>query len=163
MSVDDTRTGTWVTATAEGPQTLQIRRCRLVVVTGTDSGKTAESVDGVIRVGARLGNHLQLADPKVSGWLAAPHPMREVGAMFSSEKNITTPEILPKRFDAILFVATLGLPLISGRELTSEDRQGTPRVALINTATANNLFPGQNPCNNPLFTHRVVRSCEGSE
>jgi putative ABC transport system permease protein len=43
------------------------------------------------------------------------------------------------------YTRTLGLPLLSGRELTAEDREGTPRVALINKATADKLFAGQNP------------------
>ena len=59
------------------------------------------------------------------------------------------------------YTRTLGLPLISGRELTAEDRQGTPRVALINTATANKLFPGQNPIGRKLIGANVTLEIVG--
>ena len=40
----------------------------------------------------------------VSDWLAAPHPMRETGAIFSSVDDMTEPARLSRRFDAVIFV-----------------------------------------------------------
>jgi putative ABC transport system permease protein len=41
------------------------------------------------------------------------------------------------------YFRTLGIPLIKGRVFTERDRAGAPRVALINQAAADNLFPGE--------------------
>jgi erythromycin esterase len=40
----------------------------------------------------------------VADWLNAPHSMREVGAMFSNEESTTSTVILPRRFDAVIYV-----------------------------------------------------------
>ncbi|MGA9343079.1 MAG: ABC transporter permease [Rhodanobacteraceae bacterium] len=40
---------------------------------------------------------------------------------------------------------TLGIPLLSGRDLESADRADSPPVLLINQAAARKYFPGQNP------------------
>ncbi|MCW5556583.1 MAG: ABC transporter permease [Verrucomicrobiae bacterium] len=43
------------------------------------------------------------------------------------------------------YFATMGTALLQGREFTGPDREGTPRVAIINEAAANRYWPGQNP------------------
>jgi putative ABC transport system permease protein len=43
------------------------------------------------------------------------------------------------------FCQTLGINLIKGRVFTERDRAGVPRVALINQAAAEQLFPGEEP------------------
>jgi macrolide transport system ATP-binding/permease protein len=43
------------------------------------------------------------------------------------------------------FFKTLGVPLLSGREFTYQDREGAPRVAIINETLARELFPNTNP------------------
>lgn len=40
----------------------------------------------------------------VADWLAAPHPMRETGAVFTTEKNMSDPVELSRRYDAIIYV-----------------------------------------------------------
>ncbi len=52
----------------------------------------------------------------VADWLAAPHPMHEAGAVFSSEEDMTMTVVLPWRFDAIVYVdaTTRARPLGSG-------------------------------------------------
>jgi len=40
----------------------------------------------------------------VHDWFAAPHPVRETGAVFSSEDNITVTQRLPELYDALIFV-----------------------------------------------------------
>jgi len=39
----------------------------------------------------------------------------------------------------------LKIPLVRGREFTSQDQEGTPPVAIINEAMANRFWPGQDP------------------
>jgi predicted permease len=43
------------------------------------------------------------------------------------------------------YFATMGIPMIRGRGFTSSDRSGTEHVVVVNRATAEELWPGQNP------------------
>jgi predicted permease len=43
------------------------------------------------------------------------------------------------------FFETLGIPIIAGRAFGEQDKQGSPKVAIINQALARIRFPGQNP------------------
>ncbi|HYU15399.1 MAG TPA: sigma 54-interacting transcriptional regulator [Candidatus Acidoferrum sp.] len=67
MGVDDVRTGTWVTFVGGSASSIQVRRCRLVVVSGPDQGAQAEVESTWIRVGAQSGCDLVLRDRLVSG------------------------------------------------------------------------------------------------
>lgn len=42
----------------------------------------------------------------VHDWFAARHPTREIGALFTTERDMETPMALPELYDAVLFVAT---------------------------------------------------------
>ncbi len=50
------------------------------------------------------------------------------------------------------YFTTMGTPLLQGREFTDADRDGAPRVAIINEAAARRYWPGQNPLGRRLFT-----------
>ncbi len=67
MGVDDVRTGTWVTFDGGSASSMQVRRCRLVVVSGPDRGAEADLESAWIRVGAQSGCDLVLKDRLVSG------------------------------------------------------------------------------------------------
>ena len=55
----------------------------------------------------------------VHDWFAAPHPVRDTGAAFSSERNMTITQRLPRLYDAVIVVArTTG-----ARPLTSPAKQ----------------------------------------
>jgi len=43
------------------------------------------------------------------------------------------------------YFATMGIPLVRGREFTERDRTGEPRVAVVNEAFAGHFWPGQDP------------------
>jgi predicted permease len=43
------------------------------------------------------------------------------------------------------YFRTLGIPLVAGRDLEPSDRQGTPRVMVINGVMAREFFPGEHP------------------
>ncbi len=43
------------------------------------------------------------------------------------------------------YFATMGTPLLAGREFTRADKLGTPKVAVVNEAFAKHFFGGQNP------------------
>jgi erythromycin esterase len=60
---------------------------------------------------ARTGKPLLVLDlrtlPKkgvVADWFAAPHPVRDTGAAFQGEKQMTYPMVLPQLFDAIIYI-----------------------------------------------------------
>jgi len=68
MAVDDVRTGgTWVTYVDGNAREMQIRRCRLQVLSGPDKGAQVEVESTWIRVGAQTGCDLALTDRLVSG------------------------------------------------------------------------------------------------
>jgi two-component system response regulator GlrR len=62
----DLETPTWVTSYQGLPRTVNVRRCRLSVVAGADTGKTIELGLPQIQIG-RAGADLNLPDSKVSG------------------------------------------------------------------------------------------------
>ena len=53
------------------------------------------------------------------------------------------------------YFTTLGTALLQGREFTEADRDGTPRVAIINEAAASRYWPGQNPIGRRLYAGGV--------
>ena len=68
MAVDDVRSGgTWVTYIDGNARSIQIRRCRLQVLSGADKGAQVEVESTWIRVGAQTGCDLVLTDRLVSG------------------------------------------------------------------------------------------------
>jgi putative ABC transport system permease protein len=48
------------------------------------------------------------------------------------------------------YFATLGLPLVSGREFTAQDRLEAPRVIIINESLARSTWPGEDPVGRSL-------------
>jgi predicted permease len=43
------------------------------------------------------------------------------------------------------YLTTMGMPLVRGRDLTLQDRAGSPRVLLVNETFARRFWPGQDP------------------
>ncbi len=57
------------------------------------------------------------------------------------------------------YFATLGIPLISGREFLDSDRLDAPKVCMINQATADHYFVGRNPIPVHVLLARVTGRC----
>jgi putative ABC transport system permease protein len=57
----------------------------------------------------------------------------------NQEPIITTRVITPKYFE------TMGIPLLSGRQLTDQDTDDSPNVTVINETMARRYWPGENP------------------
>jgi erythromycin esterase len=60
---------------------------------------------------ARTGKPLLVLDLRalpargtVHDWFAAPHPVRDIGAVFTTEQNMTVMHVLPVLYDAVIFV-----------------------------------------------------------
>ena len=49
------------------------------------------------------------------------------------------------------YFATLGLPLVAGREFSAQDTVDTPRVIIINESLARSAWPGQDPVGRTLI------------
>jgi len=62
------------------------------------------------------------------------------------------------------YLKAAGIPLLAGREFTTDDVAGAPRVCIINDVMARALFPGQNPIGQRIQIGRkfeVVREIVG--
>ena len=65
------------------------------------------------------------------------------------------------------FFATLGLPVIAGRDFTDEDRGGSESVVIVSASVADRLFPNTSAINkhffwtDPLFDKRVLHRIVG--
>lgn len=71
-----------------------------------------------------------------------------------SNSDLTIPGYKPKdgrelmtnqMFVGSHFLATMGIPLVAGRDLDDRDRQKAPQVGVVNQTFARNYFAGQNP------------------
>ncbi len=59
------------------------------------------------------------------------------------------------------YFATMGIPLVAGREFNPGDRRGAPRVAMVNDVFARYYFPGENPIGRQVaFTRQRDRTIE---
>jgi predicted permease len=79
-------------------------------------------------------------DPLVAGSYSTPH-VKVPGYTPRAGENMSVglASVAPD------FLATMGIPLLSGRELTSQDNQQAPKVAVVSQALAQRFFPNQNP------------------
>jgi putative ABC transport system permease protein len=50
------------------------------------------------------------------------------------------------------YFATMGMPILRGRNFESSDREGTERVVIVNEALAHKFFPGEDPIGRVLLT-----------
>ena len=63
-------------------------------------------------------------------------------------RHLEHPEEAPRvgvRFVSPGYLGTVGIPLVRGRALTPDDKEGAPLVAVVSDATARLLWPGENP------------------
>lgn len=70
-----------------------------------------------------------------TGFITDDHPLPAPGREPSACSNFVSPG----------FPATLQIPLQRGRDFTSDDRDGSPLVALVNQSLAASLWPGTDP------------------
>lgn len=72
----------------------------------------------------------------------------------SQEPIITTRVISPKYFE------TMGIPLLSGRQLTDQDTDNSPNVTVISETMARRYWPGENPIGKRVAFGRPERDEE---
>jgi len=61
------------------------------------------------------------------------------------DMNVRTAEVAPN------FLATMGIPLLLGREFTPQDKEQAPNAAVVSQALAARFFPAQNPLGQRLI------------
>jgi len=64
------------------------------------------------------------------------------------DMEVRTVEVAPN------FLATMGIPLLLGREFTLQDTQQTPNVAVVNQTLAARFFPNQNPLGRRIIMYK---------
>src|SRR5574341_343935 len=57
------------------------------------------------------------------------------------------------------YFSVAGLRITRGRRFTTQDDQRAPKVAMVNTAMANNLWPGRDPIGDCLFVGARAAEC----
>jgi len=90
-----------------------------------------EALPGVEAVSMARGVHIGMGWANTS---LAVEDAPELGSM-QTETNVVAPR----------YFETLGVRLVSGRDFTSTDREGTPRVVIINEAMARRFWPNASP------------------
>lgn len=69
-------------------------------------------------------------------------PILPMGERGSANRNLVTPG----------FFATIGIPLLKGRDFNERDTPTTPHVAIVNEAFVKHYFPGEDPIGRSLIT-----------
>jgi predicted permease len=114
-----------------------------------DTGPTfvSDVVDRVrLRPGVRaasMARALPLASEGLGFLLSLPGATPSPGQFISGVPaggNVVTPG----------YFATMGIPLVAGRDFTESDTSGAPRVAVIGESGARRFWPGQNPIGQQL-------------
>ncbi len=153
MAVDDRRTGTWVTYMGGRATGLRVRRCRLDIVAGPDTGQSHEIEHPVIRIGARSDNDLSLTDARVSGYHCEVRldengyrlvDMGSTNGTYVSSLRINDVYITP---GTVIFVGTsqicfeplatsIEVPLVRARSLRRHGRQERQDARAVRPAGA---------------------------
>jgi putative ABC transport system permease protein len=139
---------TFLTLQAANPG-FQTERVLAVNLPVTSYGRTPEQVRGFYReVQRRLASIPGVERVAVGSTV----PWRDSGGLGNT--FAFTIEGLPRengsddprsRFRSVSpgFFATLGVPLVAGRDFTEADRDGAERVVIVSASIADRLFPGQ--------------------
>jgi putative ABC transport system permease protein len=108
-----------------------------------------ESPDQVVGAFERIVQHAAAVPGVASAALVSAAPLEggssnglipegrphDISSVINSLMRLVTPD----------YFATMRIDLVRGRGFTTQDRQGAPRVMIINEALARQAFPGQDP------------------
>jgi putative ABC transport system permease protein len=150
-----------------GLDTRQVLAMNVPVVT---YGKPAEKVVNFYKESIRQIKELPGVDAVALGTTV---PWRDAGQLgpgfqFSAEGHVRAPgEEDPRaQFRAVSpgFFASLGVPLIAGRDFNDGDRKGSELVVIVSQSLARQMFPNQDAVNRHLYwTDPVMKFVDISE
>ncbi len=127
-------------------------------------GKTPEQVLGLYQESIQRIKQLPGVDNVAFGMVA---PWRDAGSFgpgfqFSADGHIkrSSEEDPRGRYRIISpgFFASLGVPLVAGRDFNDGDRKGNEPVVIVSRSVANRMFPGQDPINrHVMWTDPIMK------
>ena len=130
-------------------------------------GKSPEQIAAFYRETVRRVSELPSVTQVAVGTVV---PWRDAGAFgpglqFAAEGHPTIPGEDPRaQFRSVSpgFFASLGVPIISGRDFDASDRLGSEQVVIISQSLAQRMFPGQDAVNRHVtWTDPVVKFIPG--
>lgn len=108
-----------------------------------------QKLPGVTRVAVTDSPPL-LGTPVLSPYTAADRPLPPVNQRLIAFRNIVTPGLF----------ATLGTPLLEGRDFAESDGADAPVVAILNASMARQLFEGQSPLGRDVVLGITTRTAK---
>jgi predicted permease len=129
-------------------------------------GKTPDQIAGFYRETTRRVSEL----PGVQNVSLGIHmPWRDAGfgpgLQFSAEGHVQNPGEDPRaQFRAVSpgYFATLGIPIVAGRDFNESDRRDGEHVVIISQSVAQRMFPNQDPVNRHVtWTDPVIKFVPG--
>ena len=100
-----------------------------------------ETLPSVLTVGATVDLPLTRSDTWNGFEIPGPHPRQGTAAYHAVSPN---------------YFHTMGIPLLSGRELVTADSARSPQVGVINRSMAQKYWPDENPIGKTIIATRVV-------
>jgi putative ABC transport system permease protein len=136
---------------------FDMRRVLALNVPVMEYGKTPEQVIGLYKESIRRIKELPGVDNVALGTIT---PWRDAGTFgpgfqFSADGHVKAPgEEDPRgRFRTIspAFFASLGVPLVAGRDFNESDRKGAEMVVIVSQTLAQRMFPHQDAINRHIM------------
>jgi predicted permease len=115
-----------------------------------------------------LLDHLRSSQGVASATVTSHLPMGDWGS--GNTRDFSVPGHVPAKgedkqvvtdFEGSEFFRTLGIPLQQGRDFTTADNEGSPKVAIINTVMAQRYWPKGNAIGNTVVIDKLPRQIIG--
>lgn len=136
---------------------MDVRQVLAINVPVMSYGKTPEQVVDFYKESIRQIKELPGVDAVAIGTTV---PWRDAGNFgpgfqFSADGHVSGPgEEDPRAQFRVIspgFFASLGVPLIAGRDFNESDRKGSEKVVIVSQSLAQRMFPNQDAVNHHLF------------
>jgi predicted permease len=142
------------------------RNVLVVNVPPMSYGKTPEQVVDFYKESIRRVNALPGVNTTAFGMAA---PWRDAGfgfgMQFSADGHVHVPNEDPRAYMRVVspgFFASLGVPIIAGRDFNDSDGQKSDPVVIVSESLAQRMFPNQDPLNRHVYwTDPVLQFAPG--
>lgn len=133
-----------------------------------DFSRSGYSEERAIVFLTELLNPLRSAPGVVSTTLTTHLPLGDNGS--GNTRDFSIPGYVPAKgeemdvvtdFDGPDFFRTMGIPLVQGRDFTAADNTTSPKVAMINEATAHRYWPNGNALGSRIVVDKIERQVVG--